>query len=54
VITSLGGDPVDGPEELVAAITARQPGDVVEVVLQRDGETLTVTATLGAHDEVTS
>jgi hypothetical protein len=27
---------------------------VVEVVLQRDGETLTVTATLGAHDEVTS
>ena len=54
VITSLAGDPVENPEQLVAAIISRQPGDAVEVVLRRDGETVTVTATLGAHDEVTS
>ena len=54
VITSLAGDPVENPEQLVAAIISRQPGDAVEVVLRRDGETVTVTAILGAHDEVTS
>ena len=54
VITSLGGQRVQDPADLVAAITSRQPGDEVDVVLERDGETVTVTATLGAHDEVTS
>ena len=39
VITSLAGDPVESPEQLVAAIISRQPGDAVEVVLRRDGET---------------
>ena len=54
VITSLGGDAIEEPEGLVAAINSRQPGDVVEVVVERDGRTVTMTATLGAHDEVTS
>lgn len=54
VITGFDGVAVDSPDELVAAIQVRQPGDAVEIDLDRDGEQVTVTAALGAHDEVTS
>ncbi len=54
VITRLGDSRIDSPSALVAAITSREPGVEVEVELVRDGETLTVTARLGAHDEVSS
>jgi putative serine protease PepD len=54
VITTFDGVAVDSPDALVAAIQVRQPGDSVEIELDRDGRTVTVTAELGAHDEVTS
>lgn len=54
VITRLGDSRIDSPSALVAAITSREPGAEVEVELERDGETVTVTARLGAHDELSS
>jgi S1-C subfamily serine protease len=54
VIIRLADSRIDSPSALVAAITSREPGVEVEVELVRDGETLTVTARLGAHDEVAS
>ncbi len=54
VITRLGETVIDSPSSLVAAITSREPGVEVDVELERNGETLTVTALLGANDEVTS
>jgi putative serine protease PepD len=53
VITSLDGESIETPDELVAAITSRRPGDEIDIVVRRDGDDVTVTATLGAHDEVT-
>ena len=36
-------------EDLAAQVTAHQPGDTVEVVVVRDGEEVTLTATLGTR-----
>ena len=54
IITRLDGDVVDGPEALAALIAGHRPGDEVTVELERDGETQTVDATLGAHNESNS
>jgi S1-C subfamily serine protease len=48
VITTFDGTPIGGPDELVAAIRSRQPGDTAEVTLVRNGESITVSVELGA------
>jgi S1-C subfamily serine protease len=47
VITAVDGEAVIGMDDVAAAVNAKQPGDEIEVELLRDGETLTVTVTLG-------
>jgi S1-C subfamily serine protease len=54
VITRLGDTRIDSPSSLVAAISSREPGAEVEVELDRDGETIVITALLGAQDEMAS
>jgi S1-C subfamily serine protease len=51
VIVSVDGQTVDSPEALTALISAKQPGDRVELEIVRDGEAMTVTATLGTRPE---
>lgn len=48
--TSVGGDPIATWEDLVAAVSTR-PGETVDVVVTRDGEQITTTATIGVGDE---
>jgi S1-C subfamily serine protease len=54
IITHLDGDSVDGPQALAALIAGHQPGDKVTVEFERNGQTQTVDATLGAHNESNS
>jgi serine protease Do len=51
VIVALGGEEVATTEAVQEQILGFQPGDEVEVELVRDGETLTVTATLGTRPQ---
>jgi S1-C subfamily serine protease len=51
VIVALDAKAITGPEDLVAAIAAHQPGDTVKIEISRDGRKQTVSAVLGAHDE---
>jgi len=51
VVLSVDGEPIDGQAGLVAAIRDCEPGQVVEIQLSRDGERVTVTATLEARAE---
>lgn len=46
VIVAIDGDPVKGSAELAARIQAHQPGDEVTLDVERDGETVTIEATL--------
>jgi len=46
LITMLGGKEVSGIEDYMAALGAHKIGDVVDVVVRRDGRTLTLKATL--------
>ena len=50
VIAALDGEPMDGIIELSAAIKLRQPGESVELTVDRDGETRTVTVELGTYE----
>ena len=47
VIRQVDGQPVQDPEDVAAAIGDDKPGDAVDVVVERDGRTLTLHATLG-------
>ncbi len=49
LVTSLDGEPITGIRDLAAAVRSRQPGDVVELEVVRDGETLTLQVELGAQ-----
>lgn len=49
VVLSIDGDAVDGPEQLGQAVRGREPGQVVPVVVRRDGAELTIDATLGEN-----
>jgi len=49
VVLAVDGEPVNGQAGLVAAIRDRNPGDTIEIDLVRDGERLTVSATLVAR-----
>jgi S1-C subfamily serine protease len=46
IVVSAGGTPVDGQGALVAAIRDQSPGDTIEIEVLRDGERLTLSATL--------
>jgi putative serine protease PepD len=46
-VVSIDGEPIDSPEELTGLIGSRKPGDRLELEVERDGETRTVTVTLG-------
>ena len=46
VIVSVGGEPVSSMSTLVIALRDRDPGEVVDVVYERDGERVTVPVTL--------
>jgi membrane-associated protease RseP (regulator of RpoE activity) len=48
IIVSVGGVPVEDGD-LGAAVREFDPGDTVDVLLERDGEQLTLVATLGAN-----
>jgi PDZ domain-containing protein len=50
-LLSVDGEPVTGGSQLRELITAREPGDRVEIVVRRDGGRLTTTlTTTGAED----
>ena len=53
VITAIDGEAVDGPQALVDAVSARQPGDVVTLTVTRSGEddAIEIEATLGEHPD---
>ncbi|MFM8564297.1 MAG: S1C family serine protease [Acidimicrobiia bacterium] len=46
IVVSAGGTPVDGQSAFVAAIRDKSPGDTIEIEVLRDGERLTLSATL--------
>ena len=49
IVIAVDGEPVNGQAGLVAAIRDRNPGDTITIDLVRDGERLSVTATLVAR-----
>ena len=49
IVLSVDGAPIDGQIGLVAAIRDGSPGQVVEIIILRDGERVTLTATLVAR-----
>ena len=51
VVEAIGGDEVETPDELRAAVDGRNPGDDVRVRIRRGGDTQTVTAELGNRPE---
>ncbi len=48
VVVKVGDRPIGGADELVVAVRAHNPGDVVPVTVVRDSRTLTVSVTLTA------
>ncbi len=51
VITSVGETAITGMGDLADAIAAYSPGDEVELAVERDGEAISLTVTLGAHPD---
>jgi putative serine protease PepD len=49
VVIAVGDTAVDEQEDLLREIAEQAPGDVVEVTVVRDGQTITISATLGAR-----
>ena len=49
VIIAVGDTGVDVPDDLGREVAEQAPGDIVEVTVVRDGQTITITATLGAR-----
>jgi putative serine protease PepD len=47
VVTAVDGEAVDSPDDLRAAVEAKQPGDELELQITRDGDEQTVTVELG-------
>lgn len=50
LIISVDGKPVSSADTLLAVIETRQPGDVVQVLIERDGRRTEVPVTLGSSD----
>ncbi|MFP5257088.1 MAG: S1C family serine protease [Acidimicrobiia bacterium] len=53
VIVAIDGDEITTSAEVRDAITDHEPGDEVDIVVRRDGEAVTVTATLGRRGDGT-
>ena len=51
IILRVDGVAVSGPEELGDEVRAHRPGDVVDLLVERDGEQHTIAAGLGANTE---
>jgi len=49
VITEVDGKKIDDMEEVVNAVNAASPGDRMELTIDRDGETKTISVTLGVR-----
>lgn len=49
VVVGVGGEEVQNGDDLRRAVTARQPGDELELELRRDGDTRNVTVELGTR-----
>ncbi|MCC6222899.1 MAG: trypsin-like peptidase domain-containing protein [Thermoleophilia bacterium] len=49
IITAIDGEPVTTMEQVRDAVTSKEPGDTVTIEVNRDGETMTLTATLGSQ-----
>lgn len=49
IITAVDGQPVTTMEQVRDAVTSKEPGDTVTIEINRDGETMTLTATLGSQ-----
>ena len=53
VVTRVDGDEVQDPDDIAAAIDDNEPGDEIEVTVQRGGDDRTVTVTLGERPNQT-
>lgn len=53
VVTAVDGEPVRSPDDLTTAVGEREPGDEIELEIERDGSQRTVTATLASRPEST-
>ncbi len=49
VITEVNGEKIEGMEEVINAVNAAHPGDKMELTIDRDGNTKTITVTLGVR-----
>ena len=49
VVTEVGGEPLSSADDLRLAVAAAQPGDELELTVRRDGDTETITVTLGTR-----
>jgi membrane-associated protease RseP (regulator of RpoE activity) len=54
VVMSIGGVAIEDPEDLGETVREHRPGDVVDVVVERDGEELTVAARLASNTDESS
>jgi membrane-associated protease RseP (regulator of RpoE activity) len=54
VIVAVSGTAIDSPEDLGAAVRSHDPGDLVDVVVVRDGAEQTITAGLGTNTDEAS
>ena len=51
VVVEVDGSPINGTTGLVAAIRDREPGEQIEILVVRDGETVVLTAVLAARTD---
>jgi len=49
VITRIGGKDVTSAEDVTAAVADRKPGDTIDITIDRNGQTRTVTAKIGTR-----
>ncbi|MBD0338782.1 MAG: trypsin-like peptidase domain-containing protein [Thermoleophilia bacterium] len=49
VVTEIDGEPVESSDDLRRAVERHKPGDELELAYERDGESATVTVTLGSR-----
>jgi serine protease Do len=52
VIVQIGDDTIDESADVLTAVRSHRPGEDVEIVVDRDGERITLTATLAERPDV--
>ena len=50
VVTAVDGKAISSGDALVAAVRSHRPGDQVKLTITRNGQTQTITATLGSDN----